>query len=75
MIKLTYKEIDIKDKAQLKKLVDIIMNNLDNEQFFIPFEKQEYDDMFNKSIMTSIGAYDCSNRNMKTFQNLKGVKL
>lgn len=56
---LVYKKIEEEDKEQLFKLIDIVLNGLENEEYFIPYEKWELNSMFDeKNYAPLYGAYD-----------------
>lgn len=56
---LVYKKIDVKDKNQLLGLIDIVMNGLENKEYFIPYEQWEIDSMFDEiNYAPLMGAYD-----------------
>ena len=58
-MELVYKKIDKKDKDQLFKLIDIVLNGLENQEYFIPYEQWELDSMFDdKNYAPLYGAYD-----------------
>ena len=58
-MELEYKKIETKDKEQLFKLIDIVLGGLENQEYFIPYEKWEYDSMFDeKNYAPLYGAYD-----------------
>lgn len=59
IIDLVYKKIEKKDSDQLFKLIDVVLNNLDNPDYFIPYEEWEYESMFDdKNYAPLYGAYD-----------------
>lgn len=46
-------------KKQLFRLIDIVLGSLENEEYFIPYEKWELDSMFDeKDYAPLYGAYD-----------------
>lgn len=56
---LVYKKIEEKDKEQLFKLIDTVLGSLENEEYFIPYEKWELNSMFDeKNYAPLYGAYD-----------------
>lgn len=56
---LVYKRIEEKDKEQLFKLIDTVLGGLENQEYFIPYEKWELDSMFDeKNYAPLYGAYD-----------------
>lgn len=56
---LVYKKIEEKDKEQLFKLIDTVLGGLENQEYFIPYEKWELDNMFDeKNYSPLYGAYD-----------------
>ena len=58
MNNLTYKEINKEDEKQLRDLIKIVLDGLENPQFFIPYEKWELEQIFDKSYAPLHGAYD-----------------
>lgn len=58
-MKLEFKKITEKDKEQLFNLIDIVLNSLENPQYFIPYEQWELDSMFDENNYAPLyGAYD-----------------
>lgn len=58
-MELTYKKIEEKDKEQLFKLIDIVLNGLPDQAHFIPYEQWELDSMFDDVNYAPLyGAYD-----------------
>ena len=58
-MELVYKKIEEKDKEQLFKLIDIVLNGLPNQAHFIPYEQWELDSMFDDVNYAPLyGAYD-----------------
>ena len=56
---LVYKKIEEKDKEQLFKLIDIVLNGLPDQAHFIPYEQWELDSMFDDVNYAPLyGAYD-----------------
>lgn len=53
-----FKEIEKKDEKQLLNLISTVLNNLEKEDYFIPYEKWELDSMFDKTYAPLYGAYD-----------------
>lgn len=59
IVKLVYKKIEKKDSEQLFALIDRVLNNLENPEYFIPYEKWEYESMFDEENYAPLyGAYD-----------------
>lgn len=52
-MELIYKKIEEKDKAQLFKLIDIVLSGLPDQSHFIPYEKWELDSMFDEKKLCS----------------------
>ena len=48
---LIYKKIQKEDKEQLFKLIDTVLSNLENKEYFIPYEDWELDSMFDEKTM------------------------
>lgn len=58
MINLVYKKIEENDKEQLFSIIDRVLGSLENEEYFIPYEKWELDSMFDeKNYAPLYGAY------------------
>lgn len=56
---LTYKKIPKSDKEQLLNLISIVLNNLEDKAYFIPYEEWEIKSMFDeKNYAPLYGAYD-----------------
>ena len=56
---VTYKKIEEQDKEQLFKLIEIVLNGLENQEYFIPYEQWELDSMFDDINYAPLyGAYD-----------------
>lgn len=55
---ITYREIAIEEKQQLKELIDTVLKDLERKEFFIPFTEEELKDMFNRDKIITYGAYD-----------------
>ena len=56
---LVYKKIEEKDKEQLFKLIDTVLEGLENQEYFIPYEEWEFDSMFDEENYAPLyGAYD-----------------
>lgn len=56
---LVYKKIEERDKEQLFKLIKIVLEGLEDKEYFIPYEQWEYDSMFDeKNYAPLYGAYD-----------------
>lgn len=56
---LIYKKIEKKDNKQLFKLIDTVLNNLENSEYFIPYETWELKSMFDEENYAPLyGAYD-----------------
>lgn len=64
---IEYRKIDVTEKDNLKKLIDIVLNRLERKEFFIPFTEEEIDMMFDDSKVITYGAYD-NNRLIGTAQ-------
>lgn len=59
MNNLVYKKVEEKDKEQLLKLIDIVLGGLENQEYFIPYEQWEIDNIFDeKNYAPLYGAYD-----------------
>lgn len=56
---LVHKKVKNEDKDQLFNLINIVLNGLENKEYFIPYEKWELDSMFDeKNYAPLYGAYD-----------------
>ncbi len=58
MSNLIYKEIEKKDEKQLKNLIKIVLEGLENPHFFIPYADWELEQLYDKSYAHLHGAYD-----------------
>lgn len=58
-MELVYKKVDSKDKEQLFKLINIVLDGLEDDSYFIPYEQWELDSMFDEVNYAPLyGAYD-----------------
>ena len=58
-MKLMYKKIEPKDKKQLFDLINTVLSGLENQEYFIPYEKWEFESMFDEENYAPLyGAYD-----------------
>lgn len=55
---IKYRKINIKEKKELKNLINTVINNLERKEFFIPFTDKEIDIMFDETKAVIYGAYD-----------------
>ncbi len=56
---LIFKKIEEKDKGQLFSLIKTVLEGLENQNYFIPYEQWELDSMFDeKNYAPLYGAYD-----------------
>lgn len=56
---LTYKKIEPKDKEQLFKLINTVLEGLENPEYFIPYEAWELESIFDEENYAPLyGAYD-----------------
>jgi len=56
---LVYKKIEEKDKEQLFKLIETVLEGLENPEYFIPYEQWEYESMFDEENYAPLyGAFD-----------------
>ena len=56
---LVYKKIEEKDKEQLFAIIETGLGNLENKEYFIPYEQWELDSMFDEENYAPLyGAYD-----------------
>ena len=56
---LVYKKIEEKDKEQLFELIKVVLDGLENKEYFIPYEEWEMKSMFDeKNYAPLYGAYD-----------------
>lgn len=58
MSNLIFKEIEKKDEKQLRDLIKIVLEGLENPQFFIPYEEWELEQLYDKTYAPLHGAYD-----------------
>lgn len=58
-MKLVYKKVEEKDRKQLFQLIEIVLDSLENPEYFIPYEEWELKSMFDeKNYAPLYGAYD-----------------
>lgn len=56
---LVYKKIEKKDAEQLFTLIDKVLNGLENQEYFIPYEQWELESMFDEENYAPLyGAYE-----------------
>lgn len=55
---ISYREIRVEEKQQLKELIDTVLENLERKEFFMPFTEEELEDMFNGDKIITYGAWD-----------------
>ncbi len=55
---ISYRQIRVEEKQQLKELINTVLENLERKEFFIPFTEEELEDMLNKNKVIIYGAYD-----------------
>ena len=55
---ISYREIKVEEKQQLKELISIVLENLERKEFFMPFTEEDIEDMFNRDKIITYGAYD-----------------
>ena len=56
---LEYKKVGRNDREQLLKLIDVVLNGLENPEYFIPYEEWEIESMFDyENYAPLLGAYD-----------------
>lgn len=56
---LVFKKVKKEDKEQLFQLIDIVLSELEDPEWFIPYEQWELDSMFDEENYASLyGAYD-----------------
>lgn len=59
MNNLDYKKVEENDKEQVFNIIEIVLNGLENKEYFIPYEQWELDSMFDdKNYAPLYGAYD-----------------
>lgn len=59
MSNLVYKKVEENDKEQVFNIIEIVLNGLENKEYFIPYEQWELDSMFDdKNYAPLYGAYD-----------------
>lgn len=58
-MELVYRKIEEKDKEQLFDLMKVVLDSLEDPSYFIPYEKWEYDSMFDgENYAPLYGVYD-----------------
>ena len=55
---LVFKEIEKKDEKQLRELIKIVLDNLENPKYFIPYAEWELEQLYDKTYAPLHGAYD-----------------
>jgi GNAT superfamily N-acetyltransferase len=55
---LEFKEVPKTDKEQVLGLIGIVISELENKEYFIPYEQWELDSLFDKNYAPIHGAYD-----------------
>ena len=58
MNELVYKEISQSDEEQVRKLINIVLWELERKEFFIPYEEWELKKLFDKDYAPLHGCYD-----------------
>lgn len=58
MSDLVFKKIEKKDEKQLRELINKVVDNLENPNFFIKFEEWELEKLYDESYALLHGAYD-----------------
>lgn len=58
MSEIVYKKIEKKDEKQLRELIKVVLDNLVNPDFFIPYAEWELEQIFDESYAPLHGAYD-----------------
>ena len=55
---IKYKKIPIEDRKQVKTILNVVIDNLENKDFFMTITKEELDDFFDQDKCILYGAYD-----------------
>ena len=55
---ITYKKILNDDDLQVRKLIKLVLEELENKDFFIPISEQELTELYDNKICILYGAYD-----------------
>ena len=55
---ITYKRILSKDNEQVNNLITIVLDELENKDFFIPIAEDELKDIYNDEVCILYSAYD-----------------
>ena len=55
---ITFKKIKKNEKQELSRLIDIVLENLERKDFFIPFDDEEIEAMFDEENAVTYGAYE-----------------
>lgn len=55
---IVYKKINNDNREQLLQLMDTVLNSLERKEFFIPFTKEEIEDLFCNEKTCMYGAFD-----------------
>lgn len=57
---IEYRTMDIEEKQALTELMNVVIDGLENKDFFSPFTPEEIDAMFDENKAITYGAYDDS---------------
>lgn len=55
---IKYKEVSRKDKPAVLKIINTVMDSLEDQELFVPYEKYELENLFNSNYAILHGAYD-----------------
>jgi predicted acetyltransferase len=55
---IEYRKIEKREKQELSGLVAIVLDHLERKDFFIPFDEEEIEAMFDENNAVTYGAYD-----------------
>lgn len=55
---ITYRRIKKEDDEQVLNLINNVLSNLENKEFFIAFNEEELGNLYNKKYVLLYGAFD-----------------
>lgn len=55
---IAYRKIEKREKQELSGFVAIVLDHLERKEFFIPFDEEEIEAMFDENNAVTYGAYD-----------------
>ena len=58
MNKITYRKISDTERQQVDNLIEVVLNELERKEFFIPFSKEENQRFFDENFGLTLGVFD-----------------